>query len=943
MQHAELAALLVDAGNAEREALLKDNYALANVDLAYILKDICLDGWSSQPTRALAAAEALNLLSQFGSDKEVAALSAWGSGLEALVNGQMERAVEKLGESHERFLALDKPHTASETQVSKLIALAMLGRYDEAIECGLGAREILLAHGDVLAVGKIEHNIGNLCFRRDRYHEAEKFQSSARERFTLLNDQKQLATINNCLANTHALLHKFKSAEELYEQAVRQAELAAVPVTQAEIEGNIGTLALLQGRYDRALDYLERSRRRYAFLGMPHQSATAEQEIADAYLELNLLPEAIAIYERVIPTFAELGMRAEQARALAHNGRASVLLGRVSEARDLLIEARRLYSAEGNEVGAAMVALTQAQLDYHQGNYTAASLTAAEAEPRLALSGSWRKLLMARWVRGEAERAQGHSSVAQTILEQTLLEANQNEQPQVAERCYTSLGLVAWMMGDPQSAEQAFKHAVQLTEELRAPLPGEEFRTAFFSNKLVPYNELVRVCLADGANRVGEAFSYVERARSRALVDELGGNLSLQPEPRDSFEAELLKQLADLRQELNYLYNQINSSSRQARPAKAELETAREALRDREQKTLELMRQLQHRSQKIFPQVEVLDLASLQHDLGADTALVEYTTIDDELLAFVVTEKSIEVVRNLGSEATAAAELGQLRFQIDTLRHGSEGVRRHLPDLTRRAQRHLQSLYDQLLRPIEARIGRRRLAIVPHRTLHYLPFQALHDGNGYVMERREVSYAPSALVLQQCLRRDKQRLSKALLLGVADEQTPRVHDEIKALTPLFPEAVALLDRAATIEALRREAPSADVVHLACHGQFRPDNPLFSSLQLGNGWLTVRDAYDLNLRCALVTLSACETGVSAVAPGDELIGLARGFFAAGSPSLLISLWTVDDDATAQLMIEFYKHFIDGEAPAAALRQAQLHIMTSRPHPFFWAPFVLVGRW
>lgn len=947
MQLAELAARLVDAGNAEREALLSDNYALADVELAYALKEICQADWRTEPARSVRAAAALNFFAESSKEQqnesEIDALAKWAGGIAALVAGQMEMAVAQLDAAEAKLLSLGKDYPAAGTRLAKSIGLAMLGRYDEAIACGLRAREVFLAYGDLLATGQIEHNIGNLYFRRDDYHRAEKFQSDARDRFITLNNLQQLATVNNCLANTHALLHKFKSAEQLYEQAVNQAETAGVPVTQAEIEGNIGTLALLQGRYDRALDYLERSRRRYASLGMPHQSATAEQEIADAYLELNLLPEAIAIYERVIPTFAELGMRAEQARALAHNGRAFVLLGKVSEASDLLTEARRLYSAEGNEVGEAMVALTQAQLDYHQGNYAVANLTAAEAEPRLAVSGSWRKLLMARWLRGEAERAQGHSSVAKTILEQTLLEANQNEQPQVAERCHTSLGLVASMMGDPQSAEQAFKHAVALTEELRAPLPGEEFRTAFFSDKLVPYNELVRVCLADGANRVSEAFSYVERARSRALVDELSGNLSLQTEARDSFEAELLKQLADLRQELNYLYNQINSSGRQARLAEAELEIAREALRDREQKTLEIMRQLQHRSNKTFTQVELLDLAALQRDLGADTALVEYTTIDDELLAFIVTEKSVEVVRNLGSEATAAAELGQLRFQIDALRHGSEAVRRHLPDLARRAQRHLQSLYDLLLRPIEANIGQRRLAIVPHRTLHYLPFQALHDGNGYLLERREISYAPSALVLQQCLRRDKHSLSKALLLGVADEQTPRVHDEIKALTPLFPETVALLDREATVEALRRQSPCADVIHLACHGQFRPDNPLFSSLQLGNGWLTVREAYDLDLHCALVTLSACETGVSAVAPGDELIGLARGFFAAGSPSLLISLWTVDDDATAQLMVEFYRHLIDGESPAAALRQAQLHIMTTRPHPFFWSPFVLVGRW
>jgi CHAT domain-containing protein len=95
----------------------------------------------------------------------------------------------------------------------------------------------------------------------------------------------------------------------------------------------------------------------------------------------------------------------------------------------------------------------------------------------------------------------------------------------------------------------------------------------------------------------------------------------------------------------------------------------------------------------------------------------------------------------------------------------------------------------------------------------------------------------------------------------------------------------------------------DVIHLACHAQFRSDSPLFSSLSLGDGWLSVRDAYGLKTDCGLVTLSGCETGVNAVAPGDELMGLARGFFAAGSPTVMLSLWTIDDEATVDLMTAF----------------------------------------
>ena len=287
--------------------------------------------------------------------------------------------------------------------------------------------------------------------------------------------------------------------------------------------------------------------------------------------------------------------------------------------------------------------------------------------------------------------------------------------------------------------------------------------------------------------------------------------------------------------------------------------------------------------------------------------------------------------------------LGQFRFQIGSLRYGSRRMRAHLPVLTGRARHYLEKLYDLLLRPVEPLLGGRRAVIVPHRALHYVPFHALSDGSSYLIERREVAYAPSAGVLRQCLSKGPREFGRALLVGTADEQTPLVREEVETVAPLFRESTALLDGAATLAALREHAPAADVLHLACHGQFRPDNPLFSSLKLGDGWLTVRDAYELDFRGGLVTLSACETGVSAVAPGDEMIGLARGFFSTGAPTLILSLWTVDDEATALLMKDFYASLRAGERPAAALRSAQLRQLREKPHPFFWSPFILVGRW
>ena len=946
MHHAELATLLINSSNVNRETLLWENSTLADVELAYSLKDMCLEGWSTHPAQALGAAASLELLSEIRPNPEIKALSAWATGLKALIDGEMELAISELENSERRFLTLGKTHTAAATQVSKLIPLSMLGRYEEAIECGLRAREIFLTHNDSLAAGKIEHNIGNLYFRRDRYHDAERFQTAARERFAALNDQKQLATLNNCLANTHALLHKFKSAEDLFEQALRQAEAAGQPVTMAGIEGNIGLFALLQGRYDRALDYLERSRQHYTSLGLTIQAVLAEHEIADAYLELNLAAEALAIYERVIPILVQHGMRAEQARAQAYKGRALILLGRTKEAQRSLEQAQQLYTAEKNPVGAALVELTHAQLLYQQGKFEGARMLAGKGEPALLLSGSWQRLLLARWLRGEADRALGNHRSARELLEQTLQQAEMHRQPQIAERCFSSLGAIALQEGDLQLAEVNFRKAIELTEELRAPIPAEEFRTAFFSSRMSPYYELASLCLTDSDERAAEALGFVERARSRTLADALAGRITLSTEAHDDFEVHLQRQASKLREELNYLYNQMHRSIRgPAQTQETNLELEQELL-ERERKLLEISRQLQHRGtkdKKASEEKDYFSITRLQAALGAERALVEYTTIDDKLIAFVVTDQRVKVVRDLGTEAEVVTEIERCRFQLDTLGYGSTRVRNHLPALAQRTQKHLRSLYDRLLRTIEPEIGERHLTIVPHRQLHYLPFQALHDGKSYLIERREVTFAPSAVVLQECLERPKLPFRNALLLGVADEQIPGVHEELHALDHVFAEVKRFSDEAATTEALRRNSANVDVLHLACHAQFRSDSPLFSSLRLGDGWFTTRDAYGLKLNCGLVTLSACETGMNTVAPGDELMGLARGFLSAGSPTVVLSLWTIDDQATAELMVAFYEELARTKSPAAALRSAQVKLLKQRPHPFFWSPFILVGRW
>jgi CHAT domain-containing protein len=171
---------------------------------------------------------------------------------------------------------------------------------------------------------------------------------------------------------------------------------------------------------------------------------------------------------------------------------------------------------------------------------------------------------------------------------------------------------------------------------------------------------------------------------------------------------------------------------------------------------------------------------------------------------------------------------------------------------------------------------------------------------------------------------------------------PETVEEVKRIAGLLPEATVLLEQDATKDHLWRHSQNSRLLHIASHGTFRRDNPLFSSLRLADGDLTVNEVYHLRLNTSLVTLSACDTGVSALKGGD-LIGLISSFFYAGARSLLVSLWRVRDVAAAELMERFYRRLAHGEGKAAALRGAQLDLMQvpKYRYPYYWAPFILVG--
>lgn len=938
MQRHELIAKLLVTNKKQRHlSLFKQHYDLIDLQFARDLKDTYYDSWTTAPQKTLNTATALEVLAKILSFDEVRALAIWVRGIADLTGGKIEKAVQDLDKSAAIFLEIGQEHNAAQTQVAKLIALALLGNYDEAIKTGERALKIFEKYNDSLAAGKIEKNLGNVVTRQGKESQAEKYYLRARRRFIELNNQSELAMSDNSLAYIYAELNNFHQAEKFYATALASARQAKMHVTEAEIEASMGNLSLFRGKFDEALRLLELSRQKYDELKMPHQTAIAELEIADIYLELNLSNEAFSIYERVAETLKRLKLQSEEARARLNFGKAALLKNETKKAKQELRKSAGLYLLEKNHGGAANVKLTEAKLELSEKKYENALKIILEAKNILAKTENPRQKLLAKWLHGEILRNLKKFKAAEKLLTETFVEAMSTEQTNLAQICLNSLGNLALQANDKKTAESHFKKAIKMIETLRAPLAAEEFRMSFLANKLGPFESLAKIYLTEKDFK--KAFLMVEKAKARTLTENLNRDFVEQIAKPST---KLSKKLADLREELNWFYNRKN------RVDEGELESLRKKTKELEKQIVDVTRQIDstrtnvaNNSAKRRSLSKQDDIKLLQNKLGSQKTLIEFVSFDGMISAFIIRDKTIQFVADLASENEIISFLEGLQFQFGTLRFGKQNLGAFIPDLKKRADSYLQKIYEKIIEPIKKFVGERDLVVIPVGALHYVPFHALHDGVKYLIETRKIVHSPSAAVWRSLNEKPVKKLENALLIGFADEKIPFVNNEIKAIRKIIPNAKAFTDKDATFENYTQSAPKFDVLHLACHGQFRPDNPMFSSLHLADGSITVRDICSQSLKAQLVTLSACETGLNKIFAGDEILGLARGFLSAGAKSLVLSLWTVNDEATTELMKVFYTNLQRGESVATSLRKAQTDFIGRGEHPYFWSPFVLIG--
>ncbi len=904
--------------------------------LAWALKDLCYAAWHGEPARAAQAADALRAISEQGVAPQaagvVAALADWTAGIACVTRGGVAQAPALFDRAATGLRAAGLPGPAAETQVPKIMALSMLGRPDDAVACALAAQRELLSLGNVAAAARVSQNLGSLQLFRDRYAEAAAHFRQAAVLFARQRDHGYSVLADIGLAGALLALGDFDEAGRIYARAAMRAANKGLALQQALADDGLGLLHLARGGWRQALTAFESARRRYETLALPQYRAVAERQLADVYLELRLLPEALAMAEAAVATFHGLNLAVEEAWALKQRGLALALLGQAG-ADDSLAAAATLFATQGNGYGQATVALARAELALLQGDAAAAAHAAAAAQG-FSAAGQASAQLRAEVVCAEASLAAGEAASARAAFGTTLAAARALQVAAVEVRCLSGLGEVALAGGDTAAATAEFEAAIELFENQRAALPDDALRSAFLGGHLRPYQARLHMALATGD--AVAVLVQLDRCRARAL---------------DERQAEGTDRAADddglraVRERVNWLQRRVQRLQDEGGAWQA----LDEERRQREHELLERARRRRLGSEPgagVAP-VAALDVAALQAALLPGDAVVAYGADGQRCFACVVTRAGVAMCELPGRWSDVSDAVLAFRFQADALRHGSAALQRHMGTLQARAEARLRAIHALVWAPLAGLLGAtRRVVIVPHGVLAEVPFAALSAGAGPLFsplcDSLAVSLAPSVRAAHRDLARQPAKPRCVRAFGES-QRLPHAATEASFVAGLFAGGQAFVGSAATLPALQAQAQGADVLHLACHAEFRSDNPRFSALHLADAPLTVDLAEALPLAGSTVVLSACETGRAEASAGDEHLGLVRGFLVAGAARVLASLWPVDDAVTAAFMGCFYRALAAGSSTSDALRQAMQTTRLTHPHPCFWGAFTLHGGW
>jgi CHAT domain-containing protein/tetratricopeptide (TPR) repeat protein len=879
------------------------------------------------------------------------------------------------------------------------LGLAAYRQGDYARARGLGeqALALKLAAGLTADLSRSYNALGLLAWNEGRLTDATTLFTRAAEAARLHGDEAGLAKATNNLALVYTESGDFAAARAGFLETRRSGSRLRDPRIEGGALTNLGMLDVQMGDPRSAITSLRQARTLYRSIGyetgeqnvlgqlgtaydalgepqlafaaldsaldlsrkqgLRQEEASNFELIAGLYRQAGDFRRALELYDRANRLDGELGLAVEEGTGLRSEAEIHSVLGRPDLAREYAGRALRIHEAAGARLQELRDHLLLADLAFAIGEKSAVAEHLGAAD-RLA------RVLDARTARVEValgkaaigDRAGDSRGVLRVlgVARGDLSRGGYGTEWQAAALRARAYGRLSML----DSAAVAGREAVEAVERVRGNFGSGFLRSSYAADKAAAYGDLLNVLLRLG--RTGEALEVADAGRSRALLEHLGApsaEASLRGATARGFaESErLLRRIDTLVSRLDVLDEtppkERDSAARaRGRALVAELTTARSTY------------------EALMVRIAELDGAGaallggrrtgareVQLALRSGEAVLEYFVMPERVVLFVVTRDD---VRSLSVDTPLEDLARRVRLARDLL-----GVPESSPEEVGAV---LGALHAVLVAPAERAgmlRGARRLVVVPHSVLAYLPFAALRrEATGrYLMEDYALLHLPSAAALV-VLRSGSDAAPEGS--GPSGQPTsfapfprslPASLQEARAFGRAVPGAVSREGTSATEVRLREALSGGGVVHVATHGVMNLRNPMFSRIELAggagspgdDGRLEVHELLELRIHAPLVFLSGCETGVGAAwstqfARGEDYATLAQAFLYAGARSVMGTLWRIGDEGAAAFAERFYLH-LSREGSPEALASAQRELLHSAPFaaPYYWSAYQLSG--
>ncbi len=777
-----------------------------------------------------------------------------------------------------------------------------------------------------------------------------------------------------------------------YEEAATIAHQANDRTSQALALTRAGSLLRVSALYEEALYCFGRAIELYRHEKNPRGEALARSSLSTVYSETGDFENARRQLQSALPLAKELNDKWLDETLLLKLGIVEKEAGNLEGAlgfglQALALDSEQDYEAAKREERRTLeqtleapqtAGLTRLELMFHLGTVYAAlgehRQSASFFERALAVSRERRRPLVSAVMLGNLAGSQlrlGDAARAKELAAQALDRLRQSGGSKHWESIFLYyLAEAERALGAGEAALAGFREAVEAVEQARSlSIPSEVSRAGIVSARHEVFAGAIDFLV--GRNRGDEAFEIAEAWHARAFLDiltesRIDPSSDLSAAEREQ-EDKLFARISAVQKELwrpEVPPAREQELKAQLAAAESDLEAFQFAVRRANPRYADIKYPRPLKSAQIAKGFQ-----------GKETALVEFVVGEQKSFAWAVSRGKVTTVTlppRKEIDGLVAGYRAALSERVSALT---------VKSATACADALGAELYQKLFAPLEPHLAEARtLVVVPDGSLLYLPFETLRSADAYLLERFAVSYAPSATALAviQGARRGaggeprgivafgdpvytNAKYDPAEVLSAQAErrfdltQLPYTRGEVTGITALFPTAERRTFWGA--DAREERVKSEDLsrsryLHFAAHGVIDETHPMRSGIVLSSapdskedGILQMSEVMRLKLNAEVVTLSACRTGLGKLLRGEGVIGLTRAFQYAGADNVVVSLWNVNDIATAELMKAFYQNLTRGLAKDEALRQAKLQLLRGKQrawaHPYFWAAFVLVG--